>query len=127
MDEIRAMKPIISAILVGSLAVISFDAVGSLASRSLGFKYKSLIFGSWLLYATVGYFVGRGSDLWSCAFAGSIVGLVDATLGWAVSWWIGPGHPTAELSASAAVSIVLIIVLSGAAFGWIGGVVSRLL
>jgi hypothetical protein len=99
----------------------------SLASRSLGFKYKSLIFGSWPLCAIVGYFVGHGADLWSCAFAGGVVGLVDATLGRAVSWWIGPGRPTAELSASAAVSIVLIVALSGAAFGWSGGVVSRLL
>jgi len=121
------MNPIASAILVGSLAVILLDAVGSLASRSLGFKYKSLVFGSWLLYATVGYFVGRGAGLWSCAFAGGVVGLVDATLGWAVSWWIGPGRPAAELSATAAVSIVLIVGLSGAAFGWLGGAVSRML
>ena len=121
------MNPIASAILFGSLAVVAFDAVGSLASRSLGFKYKSLIFGSWLLYAAVGFFVGRHSELLSCAIAGGFVGLVDATFGWAISWWIGPGRPTVELSTSAAMSIVLIVALSGTAFGWLGGVVGCLL
>jgi hypothetical protein len=121
------MNPITSAVLFVSLAVIVFDTVGSLASRCLGFKYKSLIFGSWLLYAAVGFFVGRHSELLSCAIAGGFVGLVDATVGWAISWWIGPGRPTVELSASAAMSMVLIVALIGAAFGWLGGVIGRLL
>ena len=88
------MKKIWLIVIAGSLAVLSFDVLGSLASRQFGFAYESLISGSMVLYAAVGFAARRTTSIPMAILATVMVGMVDATAGWALSWWIGPGRPT---------------------------------
>ena len=83
-------------ILLGALAVVVFDAIGSYASVRFGFAYTKLSPGSSLIYGTVGFAVGRTGALYTgaiaAAIAAAIVAAIEATVGWAISWYVGPGR-----------------------------------
>jgi len=69
--------------------------------------------------------VREGHDLGVAALAGATVGAVDATLGWAVSWMIGPGVPPPG-SAPVVVLLTMITVVGiGALVGLASGFVTR--
>ena len=80
------------AICVG--AGILFDVVASFASKYLGVPYVLASLGSLLIYGITGYFTGRVASPSHAAMAGAVVGLSESTVGWYVSWIIGPGRPT---------------------------------
>lgn len=107
---------------LSSLSVIAFDAVASIASLGLGFPYSYATFGSAVLYIVFAYFAARMFGFRAALLLGAIMGITDVTLGWAVSWAIGPGRiaiDTLTLSDwfyTAAFATVL-----GAIFGLIGG------
>jgi hypothetical protein len=83
-----------TAVLFGGVAVIVFDALGAAGSRALGFDYSLLVVGSILIYGWVGaQVVRRGGSQSNALAAGLLVGLVDAIIGWIISWRIGPGRP----------------------------------
>jgi hypothetical protein len=79
--------------LYGAAAVLALDAIGSLASRAMGFDYAMLTPISFLFYAAIGAYVGVREPVSRAAIVGAAVGLIDATVGWAISWVIGPGRP----------------------------------
>jgi hypothetical protein len=111
-------------ILFGSLGVLAFDVCASFASRALGFPYVYATAGSWLIYAIVGYAVGRVDTIPAAAMAGVIVAGVEATVGWWLSRLIGPGRPpSGVLSAPRIVRTVLIVSLAG---GFIAGVAAAI-
>ena len=111
--------------LVGAFAALAFDTIGSLASRAFDFKYESLFIGSWLLYIGVGFFAARGSSFLFGVLAGGFVALVEATLGWYISWVIGPGRPKVEVTWSAICWAVLSVTLSGISLGFVGEFVGQ--
>jgi hypothetical protein len=76
--------------------VVLFDAVASAASLALNFAYSIAAIGSMLIYGTLGYFAYRIGGMGICLRIALAVGLVDATLGWGVSWVIGPGELPAD-------------------------------
>ncbi|HBX65910.1 MAG: hypothetical protein CL670_13285 [Balneola sp.] len=113
-------------VLYSSFLIIAFDTVGSFASEFFNFPYSSLNFGSYLIYGIAGFFATKGKDLGKSALAGFIVGLVEATIGWVISWLILTEHH--ELGISPTVVIILIIIfvsLSGTYFGLIGGAIRK--
>ena len=112
-------------VLIGAIAVIVFDVIGSFLSRSLGFRYAWLTIGSVLIYASVGLFASQNSFV-AGVLASSAVGLVDATIGWYLSWIIGPGKPQQELSASAIFTGVMFVSLLAGAMGFLGAAAGRL-
>jgi hypothetical protein len=77
----------------GALAIVVFDLLASVASRTIGFRYGYTTVGSWLIYAAVGFMIGRRADVGAAALGVAIIAVVEATIGWAVSWAIGPGRP----------------------------------
>jgi hypothetical protein len=83
-------------VLYGVAAVLALDTAGSVASQAFGFDYATLTPVSIVIYAAIGAYVGTTEPVSRAAIAGAVVGLVDATLGWAISWAIGPGRPLAE-------------------------------
>ena len=121
------MSPIAPVILVGGAAVLAFDAAASLASRRFGFAYTSAAAGSWVIYAVVGFLAGRSAGLAVAAPAGAAMGFVDATLGWYVSWQIGPGRVAGGLTVSRWVTAAVTVTLLAAAIGALGGLAARLL
>jgi hypothetical protein len=76
---------------IGIAAVLVFDTLASLASVALHFPYAYASFGSVLIYASIGFTVFRRNGLGSAIVAALLVESVDATVGWGISWVIGPG------------------------------------
>ena len=108
-------------------AVILFDALASLASRSLSFNYANLVWVSLCLYLASGYFGCKYHDFLSGILAGSIAGLSDSTIGWALSAAIGPDTTSHPRPAPLSILIVIVIVTTtGTLFGLLGALLCRL-
>ena len=89
------MSRTVRGILYGAAVVLAVSLVGSAASQTLGFDYSVLAPVSVVVYVAVGVYVGLRARVSEAAIAGAAVGLIDATLGWGISWLIGPGRPQA--------------------------------
>jgi hypothetical protein len=87
------MSRTVRGMLYGGAAVLALSLIGSLASQTLGFEYSLLAPVSLIVYVAIGAYVGLGARVSQAAIVGAVVGLIDATLGWAISWVIGPGRP----------------------------------
>lgn len=111
---------------LGVLAVLAFDTAASFASVSFGFPYEYAAVGSVLIYATVGYLVFRRRGFFSAVGAALLVEVVDATLGWYISWQIGPGALPAEQATTAVIATTIVFVLIFAAVcAVIGSAIAR--
>ncbi|HEY7236307.1 MAG TPA: hypothetical protein VH539_19255 [Gemmatimonadaceae bacterium] len=116
--------------LIGATSIVAFDAAASLAARQLGFPYAWASVGSYLLLFTIGRFAARSaptSPIAAAALAAAFGGLADASLGWAVSWMIGPGRlpSSISLSISGWIATAIFVVGVAAAVGAIGGAIRR--
>ena len=78
--------------LAAAATVVAYDAVASWASLQWGFAYRLALVGSCTLYGLFGFFGARRFGFGRALALGAWMGVVDASLGWAVSWWIGPGQ-----------------------------------
>ena len=107
-------KPFWRLVGLGVVAVLIFDTAASFASLWFGFPYEDAVFGSILVYSTIGYLGFRGAGLKSSVGAALLVELVDVTLGWGISWWIGPGALTEGqwMAPLIAVAIVFVFIFS---------------
>jgi hypothetical protein len=113
----------------GSISILIFDLIASSASRFFGFPYRQATIGSFLIYAIVGYVVARMADQNQLPFvllAGVLIGLTDATLGWGVSWLVGPGKPKTTLTPARWIMTALVVMATSALLATIGAVVARL-
>ena len=84
----------------GALAVVLFDAIAAFASRKMEVPYGWATFGSWILYGGFGYLSARAhpaAPIQAALLTGIVLGVTDATAGWATSWAIGAGR-VAELT-----------------------------
>ena len=119
------MSRAVRGILYGGAAVLAISALGSVAARMLGFEYSLLTPVSLVAYVAVGAYVGLRARVSQAAIVGAVVGVIDATLGWAISWAIGPGRPQAGEAISAlglfntAVFVALLSAASAALGAWI--------
>jgi hypothetical protein len=116
--------------LLGIVAVVVFDGVASLASVHFGFAYANATVGSAVVFAIFGLLAGYTRSLVISAVTGAIMGLADATLGWAVSWFIGPGRlPPGQLTiaswSKSAVTVVVIAMLYALIGGLVGSFLNR--
>ena len=104
-----------------------FDAVASVAAERWRFDYGALWPVSFAAYALVAFAAARerGSRMIGVA-AGSAVAGADATVGWLVSWIIGPGAP--EPGDREVVFVVVSaagVVATGALLGLVGGIIRK--
>ncbi len=86
-----AMSMIILSLAVAAFVVI-YDIAACLASRSLGFNYAYASFGSLIIYAGSSAIAAKVAAFEQALPAGAVAGIADATLGWWISWKIGPGR-----------------------------------
>jgi hypothetical protein len=110
-------------VLVGAIAILLFDALASLAARTLKFPYVYATVGSWLIYAGVAFAVGQRASVPTAVVETMLVGFVEATLGWRISWLIGPGRTPSGTVTTSQVARALLLVLGtaaiiGAAAAW---------
>jgi hypothetical protein len=122
------------ATLIGAGAVLALDTFGSLASLRFKFTYARLAPISQLLWALTGFLAAYsrasriGGALAIGAMAGGVVGLTEATLGWSISWRLGPGQVPPERATSSQITrIVILVTLRAAIHGAFGGAVGFLL
>lgn len=124
----RPVNSLLRILLVASIAVLVLDTFGSLASKAFGFPYSSLAWGSLIIYAAAGFFAARGGGLRTAALGGGAVALVDTTLGWAISWALGPGRPLAGYGGMGPIAGTIALAwLTGIASGLVGGLIARFL
>jgi hypothetical protein len=110
----------------GCVVVVLFDLVASLAARRFEFPYERASVGSYFIYLIFGFLAGRsarGHRARAGTTAAAVVGLADVSLGWAVSWAIGPGRPpSGTLSPGAWMITAAAVVAFAGAIGYVGGV-----
>ena len=112
---------------VAGAVIVAFDIAASLVSRHSGVPYSRFAYGSFLIQAGTGFVARRASQPFlEAMFLGTWVGVIEATIGWAASWWIGPGRPTGmSTPTTVAFAIVYVAVLAtvfGALGAWLGQV-----
>ncbi|AKQ45847.1 hypothetical protein TH63_09645 [Rufibacter radiotolerans] len=76
------------ALLIGFLAVVVLDTVGSIASNQFDFNYNLLWPGSYLIYGAVSFQVTKRSQLKKGILFSVITGLFDATIGLTISTYL---------------------------------------
>jgi hypothetical protein len=122
------MTPSLRIGIVGVAAILLFDAGGAMASLVLGFPYALLSLGSFLIQATVGFLATRASSLRVGVAVATGVAAVESTIGWSISWAIGPGRPATELrSVGLVIAAAIIVTVTGTICGLLGGGLARLL
>jgi hypothetical protein len=96
-------------------------------SLKLDFDYANLWPLSLAIYGLVAFLVARrAGSLRAGVGAGAVVALADATVGWAVSWWIGPGAPDPGDDDVTSIALTVVaVVFTGAALGLCGGWLGR--
>jgi len=118
------MKPEYKILLIGILAIILLDGLGSIASKQLGFKYTSLAALSFIIYAVVGFFATKQRDLKTGVLTAAATGLFDATIGWKISMMLGVN---AGVDVTPLLWFITIIFVTGSAAvcGLVGGWLTR--
>ena len=121
------MKPGVKLILFGGPAIVAFDTLASSASLLLCFPYAKASFVSTLIYGITGFMATRIGGWKLVLAAGAALGLVDATLGWGVSWLSGPGKPPTGLAITPATwpIIAATVILGATVTSAVGGALGR--
>ena len=116
-------------ILISVLAIVGFDAVASIASRTLKFEYTRFMWLSFLIYICVGYYGAYRQGFGYGMVLGALAGLSDSTLGWLVSRMIGPfvQTPMPSLNPVLVAMVVIVVTASALLFGSLGAGVCKLL
>lgn len=115
-------------IIISCVAIVAFDAFGALAAKALDFEYGGFpgILVSTAIYAIPAVMLALdGHGLRVTSLASATVAFVDATVGWAVSWLIGPGAPPVDSRSAEAVALtVTFVVIVGALVGLTAGFIA---
>jgi hypothetical protein len=111
----------------GAMAIVTFDAAMALASKRFAFDYASIAVGaaSLCIYLAIGFVAAAQGNLRSSAVAGASTGLVDATLGWSISWIIIGGEFGPPNAVGWAATVIAVVGLTSI-FGILGGGIARL-
>ncbi len=110
-------------LVIGPIVVVAFDTLASVAARTFDFDYDSLWRLSVLLAVAIAFLAARDTGLVKAGvFAGLALEFANSTVGWAVSWLIGPGAPApADRQALPIVLAALAVTAVGAIEGFVGG------
>ncbi len=74
------------------MLIIAFDAVAAWATRGNPPVYRRLWPVQFLLYVVIGYVAMLTTlELRSVEIIGAATGFLEATVGWTITWRIGPG------------------------------------
>ncbi len=108
--------------LIAVGAILSFDVLASVVSRATGWPYPAWGIGSLAVYAAVGFLAGRRFSIKLAVGVTMLTGVAESTLGWAISWAIGPGRQPGMLSRPGVIAgIVIAAALMGALIGFFAG------
>jgi hypothetical protein len=115
-------------IVLASVAVLVFDILASMVSMMLGFSYALASVGAFLIYGATGFYATKYANLKMGLFSSAIIGLIDVTLGWAISWTIGPEKSVLQtIDLGGIVLVIVSVTLIATLSGLFGGFVSKVL
>jgi hypothetical protein len=100
-------KRLLAIIAAGCAAVTIIDLSGSLITRATGFPYGSFAIASFIAYACVGILAAQNHSVGAAAAAGLVVAAYEATVGWWISWSLGPGRVDIENPSARAAAIAM--------------------
>src|SRR5579885_1804513 len=113
-----------SGVLFGIVFALTLDTVGSFLSQRLRFSYSRLSPVSFLIWATAALIASPESlsdpakSIGLGSLSGFIVGFVDSTVGWWISWTIGAGRlKTESVTTSTIVKIISRVTMLAAGIG----------
>ena len=112
-------------VLFFSALAILLDVAAALVSRRTGLRYEAFAIGAFAVYGWCGYLLGGIAGPALAASGTAIVALIEATLGWALAWRMGPGRPDAPTPRRVVRGIAL-AVLAAAALGLVFGLIGFL-
>jgi hypothetical protein len=121
------MKDLPRVLLVSAFVIVAFDVLGSFGSIILGFSYSSLSIGSFIIYVGAGFFAAKYGGIKAGVLGGTTTAFVEATVGWAASWAIGPGRPPDGYTGAGSVIFAgVAVIFFGALFGLVGAGIGKL-
>jgi hypothetical protein len=127
------MNFFIQGVIGGIIAVLALDTIGSILSKQMNFRYASLSPISFMLWGLAGAAASRAGPADGVAtalvggLAGLVVGLVDSTLGWWISWQLGAGRLSSERSKTPIIArIILRVSLLAGVLGFSGALLFQL-
>lgn len=122
----QSMSPANTILFGGIAGILALDTLSAAAARWLKFPYKWSMVGSVAIYVAVGWFTALSSPTARPAMAAAWVGVAESTLGWGISWALGPGKPATMKNLK---SQIFVGILGGAAIaaavGWCAGFAAR--
>jgi hypothetical protein len=105
------MNSTLSLVAVGLGTVTVIDALGSFASKRIGFPYPRLAWLSFAVYVTLGFLAERSLSSAPLAI-GLIVSAYDVSVGWWISWIIGPGRLPADQATPKGIALRMVLVVT---------------
>ena len=85
-------------LIIAAVAILAFDVAAAVAARAIGFPYGYASAGKLVIYLVAAFLAARRFGFGWALVVGVVLGLTDATLGWAASWAIGPGRLEMDLT-----------------------------
>jgi hypothetical protein len=123
--------PVWQTILLFGLIAIAFDTIWATIARAKGYSYSKGMWVSFLAYTFAGGVAAQSGNIFDGSFTGLGVSGIEATIGWWISWVIGPGRLPVTVSKEAAPRVILrtitIVMLIGACLGVLGAVACRVI
>lgn len=115
--------------LIGSIAILIVDTLGSILSRQLDFMYSALTPVSLMIYGTASFLISRKKNLKKGVIAAVLLGLFDGTIGWKISILLNANID--ELDYEMTTGLIIMVVISAMALaalmGLVGGGVGNFL
>jgi hypothetical protein len=116
---------LVTIIALGCLAVLALDTIGSLAARRFKFDYRLFFVWSFFIYLFAARAAVEAGGTIAAAIACACIALVDSTIGWVISWRIGPGKPKKQVSRATILAAPVIVIFMATLLGLVTGVLSR--
>ncbi len=112
--------------VAGCVTIVAFDTVWALLADGFDLSYQVLWPLSFLIYGATAFVAARQvASARAGALAGSFVAMVDAAIGWPISWAIGPGRLDDPSVAEVVATALLAVPLTGAIVGFFAGALAQ--
>lgn len=103
--------------------IVAYDALSAAIAKVVGISYNSFLVLALVLFFFMGVVAGRKAASWAGIIAVAIAAAADATIGWYIAAWIGPGYVpgwTTGVLVTLGIESALLATAIGAAGVWIG-------
>jgi hypothetical protein len=114
-------------ILIFGVIAVVFDGTWATIAKAKGYTYSKGMWVSFLIYAIAGITAGQNGSFIDGIISGAGVAIIEATIGWWLSWVIGPGRLpdtiSKEARPKAIINAIFIVTFTGVLFGLLGAIV----